>query len=375
LTFLEQTKISFPSQYEDSSPTDEEKSKVLLHIPRIWKFVPVNESYCLEPPNGKYEFDLNTKSGFPLIPIYRFEEDEKLDFYRKGFLFNKPMKVGGSTASGVLLRMAKNLAKRYRKDYRLCDGIYAHTPGWKFKNRIPGQSFLMSLLRHPTKRHLSHFYHMFVSREGMKPTLEHFRAQEELFHNYYIRKHATRKMDYFNISDMTLLVNEILNGHDFLAITERLDESLVVLHMLLGVPLGDMLYLNAKSSGGYDGGGSSRGCTYIVPSKDVPQDIQDYIQSDEWKDMVKWDNLLYQVVNQSLDATIEWLGRSKFEKQLQRFQHAQKTTSERCRDTAIYPCSDTGEYRKSRETNCLFLDAGCGYPCIDEVANELGLYY
>jgi hypothetical protein len=158
-------------------------------------------------------------------------------------------------------------------------------------------------------------------------------------------------------------------------VTERFDESLVVLQLLLDVPLGDMLYLNAKSNGGYDGGRSKLGCTYIVPSNDLPSSIQEYVQSDEWKDMMKWDNLLYEAVNQSLDATIEWLGRSEFEKQLQRFQHAQTITSERCRDTAIFPCSDTGDSRKSWETNCLFVDAGCGYPCIDVVAKELGLDY
>jgi hypothetical protein len=41
-------------------------------------------------------------------------------------------------------------------------------------------------------------------------------------------------------------------SYDFIAITERMDESAVELQMLLGLPLADVLYLNAKTSGGYE---------------------------------------------------------------------------------------------------------------------------
>jgi hypothetical protein len=386
MAFLEPSTSSFyPSRDQhqnsssSSSPSDEGNTE-LLFLPRVWKSFPINETFCLKPPQRKFKFNTDTKTGFPLETLYRKGNYDNTTFYRTGFLFNKPMKVGGTTASGVLLRMAKNLAERYQKDYQLCDGIYDHTPGRKFQHRIPSQSFLMSLLRHPTKRHISHFYHIYVSREGMEPTLENFQEYEKERRDYYIRKHSVRpaqhifEIDRTNQSEIAKVVNEILDQHDFFAVTERFDESLVVLQLLLGVPLGDMLYLNAKSNGGYDGGRSRHGCTYIIPSKDLPPDIQEYIQSEEWEDVVKWENILYQVVNQSLDATIESLGRSNVERQLQRFHHAQKIASEQCRDKAIFPCSDTGERRDSWETNCLFVDAGCGYPCIDQVAHQMGLY-
>ncbi|KAG7345695.1 galactose-3-O-sulfotransferase [Nitzschia inconspicua] len=368
----------------NNNTSNESKTNLTEQIqPRIWKRFPVNESICFPLPLNKFRFDNNSKTGFPLKPTYHRKNLDRPEFYHRGFLFNKPMKVGGSTAAGVLLRIAKDLAERYHTGHRICDGIYDHSLGRRFKGRkMGGQSFLMSLLREPTRRSISYFYHIIVSREKEEPTLENFVWEMEDLRNYYIRKHTTESLQLAqplangNHDDVTMInmVNNILDGHDFIAVTERFDESMVALQMILDVPLAEMLYVKAKSNGGYDGGGSEYGCVYIQPSNDLPQDIQQYIESDEWKDVVKWDNVLYQAVNQSLDATIDSLGRSAFEQQLKRFQHAQKVVSERCNDKAIFPCSKTGEHRESWETNCLFRDAGCGFPCLDEVAHELKLY-
>ena len=50
--------------------------------------------------------------------------------------------------------------------------------------------------------------------------------------------------------------NQILLDYDFIGATERMDESIVVLKMLmlLGVPLGDALYLAAKNMGRFNYG-------------------------------------------------------------------------------------------------------------------------
>ncbi|KAG7369601.1 galactose-3-O-sulfotransferase [Nitzschia inconspicua] len=363
---------------QTNNTSDESKSNRTEQIqPRIWKRFPVNESICFPLPPNKFRFDEDTTTGFPFTPTYRSRNVDRPEFYHRGFLFNKPMKVGGSTAAGVLLRIAKDLAERYHTGHRMCDGIYAHTNGIRFKGRkMRGQSFLMSLLRDPTRRSISYFYHIIVSRKDVEPTLKNFLRQTNGFRNYYILRHTTESLPGGNHDDATMIsmVNNILDGHDFIALTERFDESMVALQMILDVPLGDMLYVKAKSNGGYDGGGSKKGCVYIQPSNNLPQDMQQYIESDEWKDIVKWDNVLFNAVNQSLDATIDSLGRSAFEHQLKRFQHAQKVVSERCNDKAIFPCSKTGEHRESWETNCLFRDAGCGFPCLDEVALELKLF-
>jgi hypothetical protein len=44
------------------------------------------------------------------------------------------------------------------------------------------------------------------------------------------------------------IINQILSDYDFIGITERMAESAVALMMLLGVNMGDILYLSAKGS-------------------------------------------------------------------------------------------------------------------------------
>jgi hypothetical protein len=93
--------------------------------------------------------------------------------------------------------------------------------------------------------------------------------------------------------------NAIMQEYDFLGITERMDESTVALSMVLGVPLADVLYLDAKHNGGYDEGTQKDRCTYIVPTF-VSSSLKEYFTTPEFQDCVRWDNVLFQVANRSL---------------------------------------------------------------------------
>jgi len=172
-------------------------------------------------------------------------------------------------------------------------------------------------------------------------------------------------------------MNQILKDYNFIAITERMDESLVTLSMLMNVPLADVLYLNAKSSGGFDDGeGKQRGkCVYIVPSKASPY-MKELMESDDFHEHIYWDRVLHQAANKSLDLTIDALGREKFEQKLSQFKHAQAVAHKRCIKRTIFPCSFEGGEKQipDDKNDCLLGDAGCGYKCLDEVATELNLW-
>jgi hypothetical protein len=73
-----------------------------------------------------------------------------------------------------------------------------------------------------------------------------------MYNNYYM---GSLSMTGFRNSDPIRVANEIMRQYDFIAVTERMDESLVAMSMLLHLPLADILYLKAKSSGGFDDGG------------------------------------------------------------------------------------------------------------------------
>jgi hypothetical protein len=139
--------------------------------------------------------------------------------------------------------------------------------------------------------------------------------------------------------------------------------------------LADVLYLKAKGHGGYDDAGGRKGntCTFIWPSF-VSQGMRDFFGTDEWKQIVHWDNVLYQAANRSLDLTIDQLGRGKFETQLAKYQRAKEIVHDRCLPVTTFPCSPGGGYNLDEKTDCLWKDSACGMTCMDQVSTELGLW-
>ena len=320
-------------------------------------------------------------SPFPLKskPFWQKNVYENQDnIPTKGLLFVKPMKVGGSTATGIQLRISKNIAKRQNQSFVICENSYDHSKGHFFQNRDKQQSFLWSLIRDPTDRAISSFWHMHVGKRQTEPTYENFVSILSSVEYYYIATHMIRKppSTSTNNNSMTVfddeyrwVINDILQNYNFIGISERFDESMIVLNMLLpgSVPLGDMLYMSAKVHGGYD-----NLCYYIQPNN-LTTEMQQYIKSDGWKERIRRDQIFYDIMNASLDKTIDVLGRSKIENTLVKFQQAQQIVSKECLSQILSGCTSDGKKRISQETNCLFQDSACAYECIDRIATQIGI--
>jgi len=301
---------------------------------------------------------------------------------RVGFLFLKPLKTGSTTMSGVNLRLARNIAKRQKKDFGYCKARFAHGgPGLHpaakmFGDRLKEKSFLWTIIREPTQRIISHFFHLYVSREKVEPNDANFqRYVQQPFdsQDYYIRSLSIER--YNRTKDNPIdFGNQIIQEYDFIGITERMDESVVVLMMLLHLKMADVLYLSAKTHGGYDGGGANGyNCVYIWPSF-VTSSMQEFFESNAWQDLIKNDLALYQAANRSLDMTIDKLGRAKFEKHLTLFRIAKSEITKRCLPTAKFPCMGSGKFVPPQQTDCLWGDAGCETSCIDKVAEDMQLW-
>jgi hypothetical protein len=335
--------------------------------PRTWEPYPASNHLCFKP--RKIHFARNGT-----FPVWSAAFDRKF-MTQRGIVFLKPMKVGGSTASGINLRLAKNMAERLGKNYPMCENNFDHAMGWMMPTRKRNESFLWTLLRDPTKRAISGFYHFGVSRFGMQENLENFVAFMLNQTDYYLKLHSfTRFPSTGNKNRKAEAVNTIMKNYDFMAITERFDESMVVLQMLLkphNVTLGDMLYVQAKSSRGYDDGGHEGRCVLIRKS-DLTREMKDFLASDKWRRRVEWDQAFYKAANHSLDMTIEQLGREDVERKLQLYLWAQSLVKQRCALEAKPPCTPNGVKRLPRDTNCLFSDSGCAYECLDAlVADQL----
>jgi Galactose-3-O-sulfotransferase len=314
---------------------------------------------------------------------------------RNGLLFVKPYKTASSTAVGVHLRVATHLAKQQQQGipsefmhgnrWEMCKVRFDHAVAsrMRYGERIRGggqpvlSSLLWSIVRDPTSRAVSQYYHFVVGRHNVPATDDTFRAA--LSHpsavaprNYYLRILTLADGGYkrlglrppASVEDAIPVIQGIVEGYDFLAVTERFDESMVVLQLLTSASLASVMYLPAKRGGGYDDGGGKRSCVRIPshPANLTPG-MAKYLESSHWRAKVQYDQLLFRVANRSLDRTIdETIGRPVFERQLAKYVKAQRLASERCLSQTVFPCDDEGRYRN--DTDCLWNDSGTYACCI-----------
>jgi hypothetical protein len=84
------------------------------------------------------------------------------------------------------------------------------------------------------------------------------------------------------------------------------------------------------------------------------------------------DFLLYAAADVSLDRTIHALGANVVQERAMLIQQLQLLAEERCRSKVIFPCSpDKGVLQiELAKSNCYSNDAGCGYPCVNQVVKE-----
>merc|ERR1712137_1262392 len=103
--------------------------------------------------------------------------------------------------------------------------------------------------------------------------------------------------------------------------------------------------MGAKVGGSFyyveDDGNGKAGCIGIQKTKRSPG-VQAYFESDEWQAINYGDYLLYAAANQSLDLTIDRLGKNRFDEALRLYRHAQQTAQQVCAAETYFPCSFNG---------------------------------
>lgn len=199
----------------------------------------------------------------------------------------------------------------------------------------------------------------------------------------------------WNASDPTHIINpskirqhvaQVVHGYDFLAVVERLDESLVALQLLLGLEAYDILHFATKVHDSYE----RKAIKYKkktfqcvkLQQLNATREVGNFLESTEWFARNYGDYLLYTAANQSLDKTILDLGRSKFDAALAHYRSLQKEAHTVCSHQVFFPCSPNGtdQFQLSKP-NCYVPEQGCGYPCFDDMmlraassqANESGV--
>ncbi|KAI2498989.1 sulfotransferase family [Fragilaria crotonensis] len=334
---------------------------------------------------------------------------------KEGILFQRPTKTGSTTMTGIVLRLVHNRGQKV--GFEKCKHRSIHGSGrlFKFGQRNKTRSFLFSIIRHPQARALSQIFHFEVTVGRHEPTDEF--VMQKLLQNYnhmhylndlrvrdYASPHeASRKhqlavrMGYDSVQSQAnaleksspevvrhyervwkqwrefgpnvtqhKVIGDILDDYDFIAIMERMDESLVVLQMLLNLTTKEILYTRARSGGSFSNGFKDRPCIYILPGFTSPG-MKEFLASDEWKEHVAADMDFLKAAHKSLDRTIEALGREEFNHKLSIFRNALKLAALNCAGRVRTMCSAGGEVIRPVNTTCYVWGEGCDHDCIDEL--------
>uniref|UniRef100_A0A7S2YCY6 Uncharacterized protein n=1 Tax=Entomoneis paludosa TaxID=265537 RepID=A0A7S2YCY6_9STRA len=324
--------------------------------------------------------------------------DDSLPPTKGGMLFVNPLTDSGAmmedsstmTAVGAQMRIARNQATPQKRNTTplYCQFRVASSASVRkyLTSLNRSHTFIWSILSNPKDRPARAISTLQLSQNSstsIKRILKSSAPTENLPH--YASHLFLRDEPMFdqpqNISNIIQQHGMILEDYDFLGIAERMDETIVLLSMLLRISLGDVLFLIPN------GAGQPTAKPYFHPQDQDPSKCSPLStsstnttnssmtifknNSDEWNEQLRLEMELYQAVNASMDLTIDTVvGRSKFDEQLRTFQQAQRLVQIRCFPHTTFSCKGR-QRRPKNETDCLWNDAGCSFDCLDEVAKEI----
>lgn len=378
-------------QKQQQKPKTEEKKKKRLTVEDV--ISKLNQG-VRRPLNISEDLILSLARPFQPVSNYTWCVEKK-DINRQrrgpamGLLYVKVPKTASSTISGVAERIARKFMNGTKGKCSVSDG---HEDRKHYKDRIRNKSFMFGSIRDPTSRAISRvFFNIKKERDiSMKEILNNLQTDNNQF-GCVSKGQGGFQVNYMSMNDIPinsalilqntssteismdlnytnihLTIETILQDYDFIILNERIDESLVIMQLLLGLDPKDMLYLSSKVSGGYVFDINKEQCRKMQ-KKIVPQNISKYLSSNSWLQHIYGDSLLVNVVNKSLDLTIDHIiGPVAFQKAYEEYKELKYKAEEACSSRAIFPCSIDGTYQIKSKLDCYRKDWGCGYPCLDE---------
>jgi hypothetical protein len=321
---------------------------------------------------------------------------------KEGLFYVKEIETSSTIFSSVTARIARNLGQRQQQQQlnssvvdsntnnvtgKVCSTRVVSQRARRFRGRSPQKSFLWSVVAEPVDRLIAKYYHYAdikqqVTNDKRQITTkfqDYVLNNENQDYGYYFRSLSVKQnLNPYNMKRQPY-IRELLDSYDFLGISERMDESLAVLMIILGLEIQDVLYLPTPKASPKDSSSSSSSIIDYyenwkkdqcrpIPLPEVTLEMKQWFYSEEFEAFIEADVLFYKAVNKSLDATIDNLGRQRVEKAVKHLQMAQSQVEKMCQNVR-FPCSSEGEFQK--ETDCFFSNIGCGYECLDNVGQSL----
>jgi len=280
-------------------------------------------------------------------------------------------KVGGSTLGGVVRRIAAHSSLSGVKGAKWIQrepGVWAaHTPFRKLPvNNLTNAYLLLSAVRHPLQRALSQFYHFELSRSKIHKSLEEWHASKlETLHSVKdpeYRYLASQEMLDSLTMNATMRAAEVVHMYDFLVVTERMDESLLLLAHKLRLPWTEMLYLAAKVSTEQRSellGSRTRPVVVHPPLLQEPEEVLRLIPEFEARNQIDYE--IVRLANARLDQLADEYGKDRLHADLFQFRAALEKVRKECiKQDPPVPLVEAAK-------PCYYSDNGCGHECIDEL--------
>jgi len=305
----------------------------------------------------------------------------------QGLLLVKVPKAASSTCAGVVLRIARQ---------QQCTALqWQHKEGFHFQNRSQQHHFLVGSIRQPAQRAFSSVWFFQLAPLNITPTDENViralntrRAGKTVGkggyqYNYLSIERVIRK-SLWDAEQGDLIMNhpsrlyqriqQLINTYHFIIVIERMEESLVVLALLLGIPLSNVLVPSSKAANHhgnfYQVRVGRRKGQCVKPRKEpMSPNVQLYLNSKTWLAMNYADEILYRAANASLDRTIDdVIGRDRFRTALKEYRRLKILVQNHCGPLHGTGCTKDGT---PIPEPCYDRDFGCGYQCLDEALNRV----
>eukprot|EP00730_Choanoeca_flexa_P011140 TRINITY_DN23867_c0_g1_i1.p1 TRINITY_DN23867_c0_g1~~TRINITY_DN23867_c0_g1_i1.p1 ORF type:complete len:653 (+),score=83.67 TRINITY_DN23867_c0_g1_i1:72-2030(+) len=217
-------------------------------------------------------------------------------------------------------------------------------------------TFLWALVREPGRRCLSYYVHKVLPKTPKSLYFDDDHVVRTL-----LGKDCSNAMTKWYAPATDASPETIAAKYSFLGLTERFDESMLVLKHLLNLTLPDMLYLSAKKADEERVDNTGRKQQANPPTHLWSTRVQQVLTSQQFHDNNQQDYELWQHANTSLDAAITAIGPERFNADLLAYRRHLRAVSEQC---------SPPPGQSLQTLCCLYTDSGCGYMCIERYVEE-----
>lgn len=309
--------------------------------------------------------------------------DNNTKSFDTGLIYIKIQKCSSTTVASIFRKLMTKIGKTKQIPIK-CKSHTKHGFAWtlpSLKKRDKQHSFLFTFVREPTSRSVSDFFYHGISKSGnCENNLQDFKKfQDHITMNFpgyggymlpylFLDEQFVPPLDekylFWNPDEPNIVQNHellekrveyILDSYDFIGLTERFDESLVALSLILNIEIWDILHRQElRSSGSWDFDSNHNKCFHMHKS-DPADDIKSYLASAEWNARMAGDKLLYKSVNASLDFTISYLKSNHgnaFDHRLEIYHKMMHLTKEECGNLNCSHCSSTGDIIQHIDRRC-----------------------